>query len=123
MTVALLGASDNKERYACRAFTKLVEKGHEVFPINPRLASLEGRRVYASLSELEPGTVDTVSVYVSPTVLEAELDALIKLKPRRVILNPGAESELAIARLRAAGIEPLGACTLVMLGTGAFEKL
>ena len=43
-----------------------------------------------------------------------------RLKPRRVIFNPGAENPPFEQELRQAGIEPIDACTLVMLSVGTY---
>ena len=45
---------------------------------------------------------------------------MIDLKPDRVIMNPGTESDEIEDRLTAKGIAVLKACTLVMLRTGQF---
>ncbi|MEM6767879.1 MAG: CoA-binding protein, partial [Bacteroidota bacterium] len=44
-------------------------------------------------------------------------DWIISLKPKRVIFNPGTENPAFISRLEQEGIEPVVACTLVMLST------
>jgi adenylate kinase len=46
----------------------------------------------------------------------------IMLKPKRVIFNPGTESEEIENTLKKAGIEPMRACTLVLLRTNQFES-
>ncbi len=53
-------------------------------------------------------------------MVEENVAAIIALKPRRVIMNPGTESESAREALEAAGILVLEACTLVMLRTDQF---
>ena len=42
------------------------------------------------------------------------------LNPKRVLFNPGAETEQFALRLRKKNIEVLEACTLVMISTGQF---
>jgi hypothetical protein len=64
--------------------------------------------------------VDTLTLYVGPKLLEPQADDIVRLKPARVIFNPGTESRLVQQRLDAAGIEWLEACTLVMLRTDQF---
>jgi len=44
----------------------------------------------------------------------------VKLKPGRVIFNPGTESELLEQALQDVGISYEYDCTLVMLETGSF---
>ncbi|PKN32809.1 MAG: CoA-binding protein, partial [Deltaproteobacteria bacterium HGW-Deltaproteobacteria-20] len=47
-------------------------------------------------------------------------DAILALRPGRVILNPGTESAALEQALTEAGIPWAHACTLVMLRTGQF---
>lgn len=119
MKVAVLGASDNPERYAYLAVKKLRETGHEVFPVNPKLRTLEGLKVYPSLGEI-PDELDTVTVYLSPAVSAALEKEILAKKPRRLIFNPGAENPELRAQAAKQGIETMEACTLVMLNTGQF---
>jgi hypothetical protein len=47
-------------------------------------------------------------------------DYILSLHPRRVIFNPGAENPELATLARANRIEPVEACTLVMLSTGQY---
>jgi len=118
-TVAVLGASDNPERYAYKAIEKLAGKGFAVIPVNPALKEVLGLQVLPSLGEIDT-KLDTVSVYLSAqrsTQLAAEI---VAIKPGRVIFNPGAENPVLETRLDEAGIPWMHACTLVLLATDRF---
>lgn len=118
-TVAILGASDQPDRYAHKAQRALVSKGHTAIPVNPSYDSIDGIKCYPTLSEI-PGPVDTVTVYVKPEVLVNLVPEIIRVKPRRVILNPGTEDAAVSKALQDAGIEVKQACTLVLLSTDQF---
>lgn len=118
--VAILGASNNPERYAHMAFKLLQEYGHEVYPVNPHLQSLEEVPVSGSLAELKDEGIDTVTLYMNPQRLAPHVDEIIALKPRRVIFNPGTESKEIEDQLKAHNIEPVEACTLVLLRNHLF---
>ena len=62
--------------------------------------------------------VDTLTVYVNSKISNGLKNDILKLNPRRVIFNPGAENEKLAEFLESAGIEVVIACTLVMLDTG-----
>jgi hypothetical protein len=47
-------------------------------------------------------------------------EAIIQLKPKRVVFNPGTENLAFESRLKDAGILPLEACTLVLLSTNQY---
>lgn len=118
-TVAILGASPNPERYALKAQRLLKEKGHRVIPVSLRESSIDGDPAVASLDGVEE-PVDTLTVYVRPHISSEYREAIIRLRPRRVIFNPGTENSELEAALRAEGIEYQEACTLVLLRTGQF---
>ena len=117
--VAVLGASPREERYSFKAVRMLREHGHEPVPVHPAGHVVDGIRCFKSLDEInEP--IDTLTVYVNARVSDGEHGRIRSLKPRRVILNPGAENESLARELESAGIEVVRACTLVMLRTGQF---
>lgn len=117
--VVIVGASKNPERYSHRALLLLRKHGHEVVPVHPKLAEIEGIPVVADLS-LIAGPVDTVTLYVGPAISSGLQDKLIALNPRRVLFNPGAENASLADALQKAGIACEEACTLVLLNTGQF---
>ena len=121
MNVAVLGASDNPERYSYKAVKLLQEKGHEVFPVHPTLKQIEGQKVYASLKEL-PKPVDTLSVYVSKEVSSNLASEILGSGACRVIFNPGAENPELESRVSKQGMTALEACTLVLLRTNQFDR-
>lgn len=117
--VVVLGASPKVDRYAHKAQLELSRCGHTVLPVHPVYREIDGVQVYPSLAAV-PRPVDTVTVYLSPEIGEKHVQALLELAPKRVILNPGTESQSMIEALERAGIEVVEGCTLVMLRTGQF---
>ena len=120
-TVVILGASSKPDRYSHKAMLLLQEHGHTPIPVHPQEKSILTRHVFADLSELDV-PVDTVTVYVRPELLRKQLDDLVNLHPRRVIMNPGTEDQGVADELQKRDIEVVQACTLVMLNTGQFEN-
>lgn len=119
--VAVLGASENPERYSNFACELLRQNGHRVFAVSLHGRDIHGAAGRVSLADIsEP--IDTITVYISPRHQPAIIDEIIACHPRRVIFNPGAESKESEQRLRDAGIKIIRACTLVLLTTGQFEK-
>lgn len=119
MNVAVIGASENPQKYSHQAVLLLREKGHSVYPVHPKTKMIEGIKVYWSISDV-PVPIDTISLYVSPNVSTKIAGDILKKSPRRIIFNPGAENDPLLKKAQAAGIETLEACTLVMLKTGQF---
>ena len=121
-TVAILGASDNPNRYAHLAQVKLQEQGYFVYPISKSGKDILGVRGYTSLNQVDE-KLDTITLYLNPIHLIDVLDDILEKKPRRVIFNPGTESETYIKRLEQADIVVARACTLVLLSTNQFELM
>lgn len=117
--VVIVGASNNPERYSHKALISLRRHGHEVVPVHPKLAEIEGIAVVPDLS-LISGSVDTVTMYVGAAISAGLSEKLTALKPRRVIFNPGAENAELAEILEKSGIVCEEACTLVLLNTGQF---
>jgi predicted CoA-binding protein len=118
-TVAILGASPKPDRYAYKAFELLREYGHRAIPINPAFPNILGEKCYPTISEA-PGPIDTVTLYLGEVRSNPLISEIIAAKPRRIIMNPGAENAALAARAEDAGIEVVEGCTLVMLRTGQF---
>lgn len=117
--VAVLGASPKPARYANQCIRLLKEHGYRITPVHPRFAQIEDLAVTHSLDAIG-SPVDTLTLYVGPKLLEPQTESIVRLRPGRVIFNPGTESGELQAQLDTAGIDWLEACTLVMLKTGQF---
>lgn len=118
-TVAILGASDDPGRFAHKSMLALAGHGHKVLPVNPWHDEIDGIECYQDLTAC-PGRIDTVTVYVRPSILKTLLKDIVNSNPNRVILNPGTEDPEIIEQLREAGIKVQTACTLVLLNTDRF---
>lgn len=118
-TVAILGASPKPDRYAYKAFELLREYGHRPIPINPAFPEILGEKCYPKISDA-PEPIDTVTLYLGEARSNPLIDEIIEAKPRRIIMNPGAENSALAEKAKDAGIEVVEDCTLVMLRAGQF---
>lgn len=114
----VLGASPNPERYSYMATVMLSQKGHTVYPFGIK------KGMISSLPILQDwpnnGSIETLTLYLGPQAQEAYFDKIIALAPKRIIFNPGTENPVLEGLAKAAGIETIEACTLVMLTTGQY---
>jgi len=117
--VVVLGASHKPERYSYKAIQALLNSGHEVIPVHPSLKEIQGLKVINKLEDIKD-KVDTVTLYVGPDRQEQMVDGILALKPKRIIANPGAESDVMSKAADKNKIEYVEACTLVLLATGQF---
>ena len=96
MKVAILGASPNPERYAYRAFQMLRDHGHRPVPVNPAFDEILGEKCYPTITDA-PKPIDTVTMYLGEAGSNPLIDEIILAKPRRIIMNPGAENSALAA--------------------------
>lgn len=115
----VLGASPDSSRYSYQAVYRLKSAGHPVYPVGITPGEVAGLAIIPSLSEVPPN-IDTITVYLSPKRQDALVDAILAVKPRRIIFNPGAENEFLEKLARKSGIHTENACTLVMLSTNQY---
>lgn len=118
VSVAILGASDDKDRYSYMAFSLLKSLGHESIAIHPRIKEIDGTQVYCDLQSAP--RAHTLTLYVNPELQNKMQEAILSYAPKRVIFNPGTENQSLKEKLEKLGIETVEACTLVMLKTNQF---
>lgn len=113
----VIGASPNPSRYAYVATNRLKSAGHEVIPVGLRDGKIGEIQILKDFPKIED--VDTVTLYVGPKHQDYWKEYIFSLNPKRVIFNPGTESDFE-QELKAKGIETNEACTLVMLSVGNY---
>jgi hypothetical protein len=117
-TTLALGATENPERYGNIALKRLLRYNQPVKAIGIQEGNVDGVAIQTGTPAFDD--IDTVTLYLNPKNQEQYLDYIISLKPRRIIFNPGTENPKLENLARENGIEPIEACTLVMLGTGKY---
>lgn len=114
----VLGASDNPTRYSFLAVEKLNRYGHPVVAIGKKEGMVGSTKVIKERPEEQD--VDTVTLYLNPQLQKQYYDYILSLHPKRIIFNPGTENDELAELAKENGIQPVEACTLVMLGTGQY---
>lgn len=114
----VLGASENPERYSFLAVNRLRAHQHPVVAIGNRVGQIGDTPIVTEHPAIEDA--DTVTLYLNPQRQKPYYDYIIGLHPERIIFNPGTENDELAALAKANGIEPVEACTLVLLSTGQY---
>lgn len=114
----VFGASTKPHRYSYIAIRRLVDAGVETLAFGLRTGTVKGVHIQTSLEGMEG--VHTVALYMRPLRQKPFYQAILELKPKRVIFNPGTENAAFRKILEDAGIEAEVACTLVMLSVGQY---
>ena len=67
-TVAIIGASSDRQKFGNKAVRAFREQGYQVYPVNPKEPEIEGLPAYKSIADV-PGRPEMITVYVPPPVL------------------------------------------------------
>lgn len=114
----VIGASTDPSRYAFLAANSLLRHQHKIELLGRNEGKIGENEIKTGKPALK--NIDTVTMYVNPKHQAEYYDYVLGLKPRRVIFNPGAENTEFEDLLTKNNIEPIEACTLVMLSTGQY---
>lgn len=115
-SIAIIGASADRNKFGNKAVRVYVKKGYTVYPIHPKAEEIEGLKVYRSVTELPEKELDMVSFYLPPEVGMNVIDDLSKIKVKEVWLNPGSESSELVAKAEKLGLTVIQACSIVSAG-------
>jgi len=91
--IAVVGMSPNVDRDSNKVGKYLIDRGYNVIPVNPTVSEIYGRKSYPSILDI-PGDikVDIVDVFRNPEASKEVVKQSVKLSPRAVWLQLGAES-------------------------------
>jgi len=92
---AIIGASNNSEKYGHKIFLDLLTKGYDVIPINPNEDKILNKNCYSNISDVAK-KIDVVVFVVPPIVTEKVLFQIKKLGVNKVWMQPGSESDKSI---------------------------
>lgn len=118
--VAVIGASNDRQKFGNRALRAYQQQGYTVVPINPHESEVEGVRAYASILDV-PGPVDIATFYVPPDIGEQVIGEVAQKGVGEVWLNPGADSDELIARAKGLSLSPIVACSIVAIGKNPYN--
>ena len=91
-TIALIGASNNKNKYGNRIYRDLRSKGYHVVPINPNEELIEGDKAYCTIEEIE--TLPDIANFVVPPPIAMKIaQHITDLGIKHLWFQPGSESD------------------------------
>ena len=115
-TVAIIGASSDRQKFGNKAVRAFREQGYQVYPVNPKEPEIEGLAAYKSIADV-PVRPDMISVYVPPPVLVKLLPEIARRGCDELWLNPGTESDEVLAEAERLGLNTIQACSIISIGT------
>jgi predicted CoA-binding protein len=114
-TIAIIGASNDRNKYGNKAVRAHLQQGYTVFPVNPKETQIEGLPAFRTISEV-PVRPDRISVYLPPSVVQKILPDIAAKGCDELWLNPGTESEEILAEANRLGLNVIQACSIVAVG-------
>ncbi len=111
---AVVGATNNKEKFGCKIYNRLVKAGYEVYPVNPGLTEIDGAKCYPSIEEL-PVIPEVVNVVVPPKIAVETVKAAAEKGTKIVWLQPGADKQEVVQAAQEAGLEVIKDCVLTRI--------
>ena len=102
-TIAMVGASSNRERPSNEIMALLLEAGFRVIPVNPKETEVLGQRAYATLADV-PEKVDIVDVFRKADETPAIADEAVAVGARALWLQLGISNDDAARRADEAGL-------------------
>ena len=113
---AVVGASNNPEKYGNKVLKCYLQNDKKVYPINPKESQIEGVDCFPALDKL-PESVHGNSIITPPKVTEKVVEKAVELNIKNIWMQPGSESEQAVKLAKDNGINIIadGTCLLVVL--------
>ena len=115
MTIAIIGASSRRHKFANKAVRAWLLKNAKVFPIHPQETEVEGLPVFRSVEEV-PDEIEVASFYVPPSVGITLLAGCARKGIRILWLNPGSASPELLRRAAELSLQVEQTCSIVRAG-------
>lgn len=105
-TIAVVGASDDPQRYSYEVTEFLIARGYDVIPVNPKLAGgdVHGRPAVASLREIDR-PIDIVDIFRHPDHVPEVVDEAIEVGAKVIWMQLGVSHQEAAAKAKDAGLD------------------
>jgi uncharacterized protein len=114
-SVAIIGASNDRQKFGNKAVRAFLQQGYTVYPVNPKGGVIEGLPAFKSILEV-PERPHRVSVYVPPPVLLGLLADIAAKGCDELWLNPGTESKEILEEAEHLQLNVIQACSIVGIG-------
>lgn len=95
-TIAVVGASDNPMRDSYTITKFLLDRGYEVFPVNPKYGNILGVQCYPDLKSI-PKKIDIVDIFRRPDQVVPIVEEAIEIDATTIWMQLGVINEEAAA--------------------------
>ncbi len=94
---AIVGASNNLEKYGYKVFKDFLDWWYKVIPINPKEQEILWQHVYPTLSSVDK-KIDVVICVVPPNVTELVVDEVKKIWIKNIWMQPWSQNDISIQK-------------------------
>ncbi|PKM90866.1 MAG: CoA-binding protein [Firmicutes bacterium HGW-Firmicutes-12] len=109
---AVVGATQNRNKYGNKLYRKLKSSGYKVFAVNPLYDEIEGDKCYKDLTSL-PDKPQVIDMVVSPKRGRVLVEEAAKLGIKYIWFQPGSYDDELLELTSKLGLEAVQACVLV----------
>lgn len=103
---AVVGVTENQDRFGYKIFKKLMEHGYETYGVNPKYEEIDGEKIYPNLKSI-PKNIEVVDVVVPPKATIELLDEIKELGIEYVWFQPGTYDEIVLEKAERLGLKSL----------------
>ena len=103
-TIAVVGLSDDPEKYSHEVGTYLKEQGYRIIPVNPNYEEVFGEHAYDTVDQI-PEQVDVVDVFLPPDKTPDIAEDAVNAGAKVLWLQEGIENEEARRIAEEGGID------------------
>jgi uncharacterized protein len=93
-TIAVVGASNDPEKYSHEVASYLIEQGYRIIPVNPTEEEVLGEHAYDTVDQI-PEQVDVVEVFLPPDKTPDIAEDAVRAGAKVLWLQEGIENEEA----------------------------
>ncbi len=112
---AVVGATNNQNRYGYKIVKRLQEHNYDVYPVNPNLEEIDGIKCYKTVSDIDVD-IDVVDMVVNPKIGIKVMEEIMEKEIQYVWLQPGTRSELIRSYANNSSINIIEDCIYATLG-------
>lgn len=103
-TFAIVGASDNPERYGYELVETMKNAGYNIFPVNPKYSAIQGITSYHSIKDI-PQKPDVVITALAPGNSLKAIESAAELGVQIIWMPPECWSEETLEKCKSLNIE------------------